>query len=95
MAAALSDTATDIIKAAVPALETHGLAITQRMYARMFEDAQIRDLFNQSHHGETGSQPKALAAAIVAYARNIDNLGVLAWVISRMTSSSSTVEVFR
>ena len=84
MAAALSDSSTDIIKATVPALETHGLAITQRMYARMFEDAQIRDLFNQSHHGETGSQPKALAAAIVAYARNIDNLGVLASRVERI-----------
>ena len=61
MAAALSDTATDIIKVTVPALEAHGLAITQRMYARMFEDREIRDLFNQSHHGDAASQPRALA----------------------------------
>ena len=39
----------------------------------MFRDPAIRDLFNQSHHGETGSQPKALAAAVLAYARHIDN----------------------
>ena len=84
MAAALSDTAIDIIKATVPALEAHGLAITKRMYERMFQDAEIRDLFNQSHHGESGSQPKALAAAIVAYARNIDNLGVLASRVERI-----------
>ena len=45
------------------------------MYERMFRNPAIRDLFNQSHHGETGSQPKALAAAVLAYARNIDNLG--------------------
>jgi nitric oxide dioxygenase len=74
MTASLSDIATDIIKATVPASEAHGLAITKRMYERMFQDAEIRDLFNQSHHGESGSQPKALAAVIVAYARNIDNL---------------------
>jgi nitric oxide dioxygenase len=54
------------------------------MYERMFQDAEIRDLFNQSHHGESGSQPKALAAAIVAYARNIDNLGVLASRVERI-----------
>jgi nitric oxide dioxygenase len=84
MAAALTDTAIDIIKATVPALEAHGLAITQRMYERMFQNAEIRDLFNQSHHGESGSQPKALAAAIVAYARNIDNLGVLASRVERI-----------
>ena len=50
-----------LIKATVPALEGHGLTITQRMYERLFVDAEMRALFNQSHHGETGSQPKALA----------------------------------
>ena len=49
-----------IVKATVPALEAHGLAITRRMYERMFQNPEIRDLFNQSHHGETGSQSKAL-----------------------------------
>ena len=44
----------------------------------------IRDLFNQSHHGETGSQPKALAAAVLAYAKNIDNLGVLTAAVERI-----------
>ena len=54
------------------------------MYERMFQNPDIRDLFNQSHHGETGSQPKALAAAVVAYARNIDNLGALASRVERI-----------
>ena len=60
MATALSDKTIDLVKATVPALETHGLAITRRMYERMFQNSDIRDLFNQSHHGETGSQLKAL-----------------------------------
>src|SRR5215211_5632277 len=84
MANALSDKTIDLVKATVPALETHGLAITRRMYERMFQNPEIRDLFNQSHHGETGSQPKALAAAVVAYARNIDNLGALASRVERI-----------
>lgn len=84
MAANLSDKTIDLVKATVPALETHGLAITQRMYERMFRNPEIRDLFNQSHHGEMGSQPKALAAAIIAYARNIDNLGALASRVERI-----------
>ena len=84
MATPLNDQTIETIKATVPALEAHGLAITQRMYERMFRNAEIRDLFNQSHHGETGSQPKALAAAIIAYARNIDNLGVLASRVERI-----------
>lgn len=84
MTASLSDKTIDLVKATVPALETHGLAVTQRMYERMFQNSDIRDLFNQSHHGETGSQPKALAAAVVAYARNIDNLGALASRVERI-----------
>ena len=59
----LSDTTIHLVKATVPALQEHGLAITKRMYERMFRNEEIRDLFNQSHHGETGSQPKALASA--------------------------------
>ncbi|GGD83168.1 hypothetical protein GCM10010990_36540 [Croceicoccus mobilis] len=34
----------------------------------MFENRGIRDLFNQSHHGDSGSQPRALTGAILAYA---------------------------
>jgi nitric oxide dioxygenase len=55
------------------------------MYERLFRNQEIRDLLNQSHHGETGSQSKALTVAIVAYARNIDNLGVLASRVERIT----------
>ncbi|WP_119681441.1 NO-inducible flavohemoprotein [Indioceanicola profundi] len=73
-----------VVKATVPALEMHGLTITRRMYERLFRIADIRDLFNQSHHGETGSQPKALAGAVLAYARNIDNLGALAPAVERI-----------
>ena len=80
----LSDSTIHLVKATVPALQDHGLAITQRMYDRMFQNEEIRDLFNQSHHGETGSQPRALASAILAYAQNIDNLGALAPAVERI-----------
>jgi nitric oxide dioxygenase len=29
----------------------------------MFQNEEIRDLLNQSRHGETGSQPRTLATA--------------------------------
>ncbi|TCZ66693.1 NO-inducible flavohemoprotein [Roseicella aquatilis] len=80
----LSDTTIALVKATIPALEAHGLVITKRMYERMFRNPEIRDLFNQSHHGETGSQPKALATAVLAYARNIDDPGVLAGAVERI-----------
>ena len=80
----LSDATIHLVKATVPALQEHGLAITRRMYERMFQNEAIRDLCNQSHHGEAGSQPKALASAVLAYAQNIDNLGALAPAVERI-----------
>jgi nitric oxide dioxygenase len=93
MPAPLSPATVAIIKATVPALEAHGLTITKRMYERLFQNAEIRDLFNQSHHGETGSQPKALAQAVLAYARNIDNLGVLAGAVERIAQKHVALNI--
>jgi nitric oxide dioxygenase len=73
----LFDTRIALAKATVPALEAHGLTVTRRIYERLFQVGAMRDLFNQSYHGETGSQPKALANLVMAYERNIDNLGAL------------------
>ena len=55
MPADLSDRSTALVKATVAAVEQHGLAITRRMHERMFQNEAIRGLFNQSHHGGTGS----------------------------------------
>lgn len=73
-----------LVKASIPALATHGTDITKAMYRRLFEDAHIKALFNPSHQGENGSQVNALAAAILGYAQNIDNLGVLGPVVERI-----------
>ena len=61
MVTALSDRTIDLVKKTVPVLEARGTAVTDRMYQLLFRNPDIRDLFNQSHHGETGSQPKTLA----------------------------------
>lgn len=73
-----------IVKATVPALAEHGTAITTAMYARLFQDEHIRALFNHANQGESGAQVHALAGAILAYARNIENLGALAPVVERI-----------
>jgi nitric oxide dioxygenase len=83
MAAALSADTIARVKATVPALAEHGEAITLAMYARLFQDDHIRALFNHANQG-TGAQPKALAGAILAYAQNIDNLGVVLPVVERI-----------
>ncbi|WP_019906923.1 NO-inducible flavohemoprotein [Methylobacterium sp. 77] len=82
-----------LIKATVPALEAHGLTITKRMYERLFQDPAMRDLFNQSHHGETGSQPKALALAVLAYARHIDDLGALSGAVERIAQKHVALNI--
>ena len=63
MASVLNDKTIAIVKATAPALRDRGLDVTRRMYEHLFVNPDIRALFNQSHHGEDGSQPKALAGA--------------------------------
>lgn len=82
-----------LVKATVPALEARGLEIVRGMYARMFRNETIRDLFNQSHDDDNGSQPKALTQAILAYARNIDNLGVLAPAVERIAQKHVGLQI--
>ncbi len=84
MAKNLSAETIALVKSSVPALEAHGSAITKAMYARLFKDEHIKNLFNHANQGEGGSQVHALAAAILGYARNIENLGVLGPVVERI-----------
>ncbi|QZP09093.1 NO-inducible flavohemoprotein [Caenibius sp. WL] len=93
MAQPLSDQTIALVKATVPALEAHGLDIVHEMYSRMFQNPHIRDLFNQSHHGDAGSQPRALTGAILAYASNIDNLGALAPAVERIAQKHVGLQI--
>lgn len=80
----LSPETISVVKSSAPALAIHGTAITKAMYARLFQDAHIKELFNHSNQGEGGSQVHALAAAILAYAQNIDNLAPVVPVVERI-----------
>lgn len=80
----LSEATVLLVKASAPAVAVHGTAITKAMYARLFQDAHIKELFNHSNQGEGGSQVHALAAAILAYAQNIDNLTPIIPVVERV-----------
>ena len=83
MTTPLSGKTISLVKATVPALAEHGTAITAAMYARLFQDDHIRALFNQANQ-DSGAQVKALAGGVLAYAKNIDNLGVLGAAVERM-----------
>lgn len=74
-----------IVKSTAPALEKHGVAITTAMYARLFKNAEIAAMFDLAAQ-QSGEQPRRLAGAILAYARNIDKLHNLGIAVERMVT---------
>ena len=83
MTNALSPETMATVKATAPALEKQGVAITTRMYERLFVDPEIKALFDMAAQ-RSGEQPQRLAAAILAFAKNVDRLEVLAPAIERI-----------
>ena len=70
----LSQKTKDIVKATAPVLQDKGVEITTRMYARMAEEQpKLKALFVNSRDG----QADRLAAAVLAYAQNIEKLEAL------------------
>ncbi|WP_292965106.1 globin domain-containing protein [Novosphingobium sp. UBA1939] len=80
-----SEEAKAIVKTTAPVIEKHGLAITTAMYARLFRNAEVAAMFDQAAQ-DSGEQPRRLAGAILAYARNIDKLGNLGPAVQRMVA---------
>ena len=85
MSTSLSQQTIAIVKSTGPALRQHGVAITTAMYRRLFEDAEVKAMFDAAAQ-ESGEQPKRLAAAILGYAENIDKLEALGGAVARMVA---------
>lgn len=80
----LSDTTVQIVKATAAPVAANGEAITSRMYEILFEShPELKALFKDADP----DQHKKLAAAVAAYAANIDNLDVLAKAVEKMAQS--------
>jgi len=63
-----------IIKATVPVLEVHGVAITKTFYKNMFQaHPELLNIFNHTNQ-EQGRQQTALANTVYAAAVHIENL---------------------
>ena len=63
----------ELIKATVPVLREHGVALTSHFYKRMLSgNPEVKNLFNQAHQAK-GHQQRALAAAVLAYAEHIED----------------------
>ena len=73
----LSEDVIRIVKSTAPVLQEHGETLTRHFYERMFrENPEVAPLFNaRNQHG--GTQQRALAGAICAFAANVDRLEVL------------------
>lgn len=87
----ISTAARPYIEASVPVLREHGLAITTRFYARMFDaHPELNNLFNMGNQA-SGAQQQSLASAVFAYAANIDNAAALTPVLDRIVHKHAAV----
>lgn len=67
-----------IVKSTVPVLQEHGETLTRHFYGILFRDhPEVAPFFNPAHQA-SGTQARALASAVVAYAQHIDRLEALA-----------------
>ncbi|KAA8912509.1 hypothetical protein TRICI_003473 [Trichomonascus ciferrii] len=82
-----------IIKATVPILETRGDEITKHFYTKMLDENEtVRPFFNSTHQQDF-AQPKALAGALLAYAKNIENLEALGGLVERIVQKHCSLNV--
>jgi nitric oxide dioxygenase len=89
----LSQKTLSIIKATVPVLEAHGETLTRHFYKRMFaHNPEVIAFFNPAHQA-SGTQQRALANAICAYAANIDNLGVLGNAVELIAQKHASLQI--
>jgi nitric oxide dioxygenase len=81
------------VKLTIPLLESGGVAITDHFYQRMFtHNPELKNIFNMSNQ-KTGRQKTALFEAILAYAKNIDNLAVLKHAVERIAQKHTSFHI--
>jgi nitric oxide dioxygenase len=89
----LSSDVIQVIKLTVPALVAHGETLTRHFYRRMFTgDPAVKAFFNPAHQ-HTGGQQRALAAAICAYAENIERPEVLAGAVELIAQKHASLGI--
>lgn len=89
----LSEEQKTLIKASIPALESHGLDITRSFYEKLILDVpSLNNIFNKVNQVHL-DQPKALANAVYAYAANIDDLTPLLPAVAHITNKHASLHV--
>lgn len=83
----------ELVKSTVPVLRENGVALTTYFYQRMLNNhPELNNVFNLDHQS-TGRQPRALAAAVLAYAEHIENPSVLAKAIEHITTKHVSLDI--
>lgn len=81
------------ITATVPILKEHGVLLTKHFYNRMFtHNPELKNMFNMGNQ-ESGKQQTALAMAVLAYAENIANPGILMPVVDRIGHKHVSLDI--
>lgn len=89
----LTEDTIKIVKSTAPILQEHGELLTRHFYQRMFEkNPEVGPFFNRANQ-VTGSQQKALAAAICAFAANVDNLEVLGSAVELIAQKHASLQI--
>lgn len=82
-----------VVKSTAPVLQEHGETLTRHFYQRMFKhNPEVAPFFNLSNQA-AGSQQRALAGAIAAYAANIDNLEVLGGAVELIAQKHASLQI--
>lgn len=83
----------ELVKATVPVLREHGVALITHFYQRMLNgNPELRNIFNTAHQAH-GQQQKALAMAVLAYAENIENPAVLMPAVEHIATKHCTLGI--
>jgi nitric oxide dioxygenase len=82
-----------IITATVPILEQGGEALTRHFYLSLFRDyPQVKPLFNQANQ-QDGNQQRALANAVLMYAKNIEKLENLGPLVGTIINKHVSLQI--
>ena len=84
-----------IVSATVAILEQGGEALTRHFYLTLFRDfPQVKPIFNQANQAD-GNQQRALANAVLMYAKNIDRLEQLGPLVSTIINKHVSLQIQR
>ncbi|TFW14784.1 NO-inducible flavohemoprotein [Duganella callida] len=82
-----------IITATVPILEQGGEALTRHFYLTLFKDhPEVKHLFNQANQND-GNQQRALANAVLMYAKNIEKLEQLGPLVNTIINKHVSLQI--